>query len=580
MFAVPGWSVSASALTTQVLESSKSALNNSTATPTNNGEDGTTEKSSKKRKRSSGTSKQKDVNRNNLVDLWESVIEGKKKIKKHEKKKQKANEDRESQMVEKLESNDGAEKKHDKKKSKAEKHLQAEKSQNIGDSPVKEQPKTTTDVAKRTIAYDLGTKLDKLKSETEVKEGPEKPQDREEDAELKQKRHKKEKKEKRREKKDALEQSADNSPSSTQATDPTPPKSTPAPKPAPQLTPLQASMRQKLISARFRHLNETLYTKPSAHSLSLFQENPEMFNEYHEGFRRQVEVWPENPVDSYINNIKTRGKIRGPQGGKARDKKVEESLEAEVSPLPRTGGTSIIADLGCGDAALATALQPMTKKLHLKIHSFDLQSPSPLVTKADIANLPLVDGSVDIAILCLALMGTNWIDFIEEAFRILRWKGELWIAEIKSRFGRVGGKGRRVEHSVGNRKKNGPENKQEKRRAEEESNDLVAAVEVDGVEDKGGETDVSAFVEVLRKRGFVLKDGEGGVDLRNKMFVKMCFVKGATPIKGKYVPLPKGIEKFGGDPWTKKPKGKFIDEEEEHVPSEAGVLKPCVYKLR
>jgi len=29
-----------------------------------------------------------------------------------------------------------------------------------------------------------------------------------------------------------------------------------------------------------------------------------------------------------------------------------------------------------------------------------------------------------------------------------------------------------------------------------------------------------------------LKEGEGGVDLRNKMFVKMCFVKGATPVKG------------------------------------------------
>ncbi|PMD20042.1 hypothetical protein NA56DRAFT_749938 [Hyaloscypha hepaticicola] len=580
MFAVPGWSVSASALKTQVAESSKSAPNNTTATPTNNGEDGTTEKLSKKRKRSSGTSKQKDVNRNNLADLWESVIEGKKKIKKHDKKRQKVDEETGAQVGENLESKDGAKKKHDKNKPKAENYLQAEKFQNIGDYSVKEQPKTTNEVAKRMIAHDLGIKLDKTKSEKEVEEEPEKPQDRDENAALKGNSHKKSKKEKKREKEEALEPSADNSPLNTKAADPTPPKPTPAPKPVPQLTPLQASMRQKLISARFRHLNETLYTKPSAHSLSLFQENPEMFDEYHEGFRRQVEVWPENPVDSYINNIKTRGKIRGPQRGKAGDKKVEESHQTEVTPLPRTGGTSIIADLGCGDAALATALQPMTKKLHLKIHSFDLQSPSPLVTKADIANLPLVDGSVDIAIFCLALMGTNWIDFIEEAFRILRWKGELWIAEIKSRFGRVGGKGKRVEHSVGNRKKNGPENKKEKKRAEEERNDLVAAVEVDGVEDKGGETDVSAFVEVLRKRGFVLKDGEGGVDLRNKMFVKMCFVKGATPIKGKCVPLPKGMEKFEGETWTKKPKGKFIDEEEEHVSSEAGVLKPCVYKLR
>ncbi len=572
--------MSASALKTQVAESSKSEPNVSSATPTNNSEDGTTEKSSKKRKRTSGTSKQKDVNRNNLAELWESVIGGKKKIKKHEKKRQKIDEDTGSQVVEKLENKDGAKKKHD-KKSKAENRLQTEESQNIVDSSVIEQAKTATDVAKQMIAHDLGIKLDNTKSEKEVEEEPEKPQDGDDNAALKEKSHKKSKKEKKREKKEALEPSADNSPPNNKAADPTPQKPTPAPKPAPQLTPLQASMRQKLISARFRHLNETLYTKPSGHSLSLFQENPEMFNEYHEGFRRQVEVWPENPVDSYINNIKTRGKIRGPQRRKAGDNKAEESLQAEVTPLPQTGGTSIIADLGCGDAALATALQPMKKKLHLKIHSFDLHSPSPLVTKADIANLPLADGSVDIAIFCLALMGTNWIDFIEEAFRILRWKGELWIAEIKSRFGRVGGKGKRVEHSVGNRKKNGQENKKEKRRAEEESNDLVAAIEVDGVEDKGGETDVSAFVEVLRRRGFLLKDGEGGVDLKNKMFVKMCFVKGATPIKGKCVSLPKGIEKFGGgETWTRKPKGKFIDDEEEHVSSEASVLKPCVYKLR
>lgn len=357
---------------------------------------------------------------------------------------------------------------------------------------------------------------------------------------------------------------------------------TPPTKTAATLTPLQASMRQKLISARFRHLNETLYTKPSAHSLSLFAENPEMFTEYHEGFRRQVEVWPENPVDGYIFSIKARGKIHGRQSGK---KERSEGVEP-LPPLPRTEGTCNIADLGCGDAALSFSLQPVAEKLHLNIHSFDLHSPSPLVTKADIANLPLLDGSIDIAIFCLALMGTNWIDFIEEAFRILRWKGELWIAEIKSRFGRVSGKkGGRVEHSVGNRKR--PVDKNEKKKLDEEVNDKIAAVEVDGVESQAQATDVSAFVEVLHKRGFVLKsDGNGGeagaVDLSNKMFVKMYFVKGTTPIKGKCVPVPKGMEKMGLETWKKRPKGKFIDEErdEDHISSEAGVLKPCVYKLR
>ncbi|CZR62488.1 related to methyltransferase involved in pre-rRNA cleavage [Phialocephala subalpina] len=382
---------------------------------------------------------------------------------------------------------------------------------------------------------------------------------------------------------------------------PQPPAKAPTPpKEASTLTPLQAGMRAKLISARFRHLNQQLYTTPSADSLSLFQSNPEMFTEYHEGFRKQVEVWPENPVDGYISDIITRGKIRGHEHKHQKQKKSQEiptddSQSTNLVPLPRTEGTSTIADLGCGDAALSSALQPHTKKLHLKIHSFDLQSPSPLVTRADIANLPLPSGSVDIAIFCLALMGTNWVDFIEEAFRILRWKGELWISEIKSRFGRVAGAGKNkvVSHSVGNRKKQplGKEGLKFQKRREEETNDAVAVVEVDGVEDRGGETDVSAFVEVLRKRGFVLrgegKEGDNGskaVNLRNKMFVKMWFVKGATPIKGKGVPMPKGGEEFGqggsGETWKKKPKGKFIDEEEKHVSSEAGVLKPCVYKLR
>jgi ribosomal RNA-processing protein 8 len=64
--------------------------------------------------------------------------------------------------------------------------------------------------------------------------------------------------------------------------------------------------------------------------------------------------------------------------------------------------------------------------------------------------------------------------------------------------------------------------------------------------------------------------------------VKMYFVKGTTPIKGKCVPVPKGMEKMGLETWKKKPKGKFIDDErdEEHISGEAGALKPCVYKLR
>lgn len=341
----------------------------------------------------------------------------------------------------------------------------------------------------------------------------------------------------------------------------------------PKLTPLQASMREKLVSARFRHLNETLYTRPSEEAFKLFQESPEMFDEYHEGFRRQVKVWPENPVDSFLRDIRTRAKIRTP--GKGRPN--APPLQLIASCLPRTTGTCTIADLGCGDARLAESLQVDKAKLHLDVKSFDLQSPSPLVTKSDIANIPMEDGSVNVAIFCLALMGTNWLDFVEEAYRLLHWKGELWVAEIKSRFGPVRNKNAPVTHSVGNRRKPSKKEVQAKEAEATGRFEKDLAVEVDGQDDQRRETDVSAFVEALRKRGFVLQgDRREAVDLSNRMFVTMRFIKGAAPTKGK------GVRPDDAGPKKKKMFGRTQDEDadDQGGDSEGVILKPCVYKIR
>jgi ribosomal RNA-processing protein 8 len=226
------------------------------------------------------------------------------------------------------------------------------------------------------------------------------------------------------------------------------------------------------------------------------------------------------------------------------------------------------------------------------VRSFDLQTNgNPHVTAADMANLPLPDNSIDIAIFCLALMGTNWVDFVEEAYRILRWKGELWVAEIKSRFTTPGKRGKRVvDHSVGNRRKGpagilppgaaipGPKSKKAKASAAEEAElaEKDLAIEVDGEEDQRQKTDVSAFVDVLAKRGFVLREGgeSQAIDLSNKMFVKMYFVKGASPVKGKGVEALKSREGQVARPAKKK----FITDEVEM--DESAVLKPCVYKIR
>ncbi|KAL5113370.1 25S rRNA (adenine645-N1)-methyltransferase [Pleosporales sp. CAS-2024a] len=397
------------------------------------------------------------------------------------------------------------------------------------------------------------------------------------------------------------------------------------------LTPLQRSMRSKLASARFRHLNESLYTKPSVESLSLFTEDPSMFEDYHRGFAQQVQVWPSNPIDGYVESILARGKVRNRdpwkeakrKGGKGKPcasaapepepqpESVRVRLTGNSKPLPRNHKhQATIADLGCGTASLAYRLQPYVKDLHLTVHSFDLAKPTgpsaKLVTVADIANLPLPSGSVDVAVFCLALMGTNWLDFIDEAYRILRWRGELWVAEIKSRFGRVEGKNGRVVpiNSIGSLKKQAkqktkskkgqkdrPEEEVEEEGIQDSADEDELAERVDGAEGKKG-TDVSAFVEVLKKRGFVLdalpeKQSEA-VDLSNRMFVKLQFIKSAQAIKGKNAKegaAAKGEGKFQTSRAMKfGSKGNKLhavagDEEQGHD-KDMKVLKPCLYKIR
>ena len=578
MFAVPGWAVSADGLKSETNKALAPAPAAAAAAGQQN--EPSNDNKSKKRKRPSMPS---NVTSENMADLWERVIEGKsgKKPKtdkgfgsKDSKEKKQNGHVKEQQSVaqdKEVEKSDGAPQ-NAKKKSKKDKKKDKQASESQGDE---------------------GEAQKEAKSHTKKEQG-------------------------------------------TVATAPAAPAAAP---PAPKLTPMQAAMREKLISARFRYLNETLYTRPSAEAFQLFEESPEMFREYHEGFRRQVDVWPENPVDGYIAEIQLRGRQRTPAPSKHRqhhhqqpqknnndddDDNSNSNSNSGVSPLPRTGGTCTIADLGCGDAKLGAALAASRglKKLRLEVHSYDLHSTSPHVTRADIADLPRADGSVDVAVFCLALMGTNWLDFVEEAYRVLRWKGELWVAEIKSRFSgsgsgsgsagtkkNAGGGGNNnnnnnnngvVSHSVGNRRKAGAVaaagKKGGKKNGDDEGgadHEMDLAVEVDGAEDRRGETDVSGFVEALRRRGFVL---QGEPDLRNRMFVRMRFMKAAPATVGKCaVPVAAAAaaaavttrDRRDRHPMSLAQKRnslkKFLDagtEEDQVKADEKGILKPCVYKIR
>nr|XP_006628334.1 PREDICTED: ribosomal RNA-processing protein 8 [Lepisosteus oculatus]XP_015197289.1 PREDICTED: ribosomal RNA-processing protein 8 [Lepisosteus oculatus] len=163
---------------------------------------------------------------------------------------------------------------------------------------------------------------------------------------------------------------------------------------------LRARMEQRLESARFRYINEQLYTSTSQEAYRMFQQDRQAFNIYHQGFKAQVERWPNNPVDSIISYIRNKP------------------------------SSMVVADFGCGDCKIAHSVKN-------KVHSFDLLPISDLVTVCDMAHVPLPDGSVDIAIFCLSLMGTNIGDFVVEANRVLVKSGILMIAEVASRFENV-----------------------------------------------------------------------------------------------------------------------------------------------
>lgn len=69
--------------------------------------------------------------------------------------------------------------------------------------------------------------------------------------------------------------------------------------------------------------------------------------------------------------------------------------------------------------------------------SFDLVGLKPFIIETDISNIPMDDCSCDVAIFSLSLMGINYLDYLGEAFRVLKKNGHLIIAEVKSRMNTI-----------------------------------------------------------------------------------------------------------------------------------------------
>eukprot|EP00956_Cyclotella_meneghiniana_P023970 scaffold47634_cov32-Cyclotella_meneghiniana.AAC.3 len=271
------------------------------------------------------------------------------------------------------------------------------------------------------------------------------------------------------------------------------------PKPKPMMSTLQKSFLARLTSSRFRELNEQLYTKPSSHSYAQFTANPDLFTQYHTGFRRQVEDWPVNPVDVIYKKILS-----------GYTKSIKEKKKNNDD------GKIVVADFGCGDAKLAERLNAQKtdassgKQCPFTVHSFDLVSGgNPLVTPADMTNVPLSDESVDVGVYCLALMGTNVADFVREGWRVLKFGGVLRVAEVRSRF------------EASNNVKGGGDGKKRYGGNKHKSDNGEGDDDDDGTSSSNPLMILDDFKSLMDRCGFRCTH----VDQSNKMFLFMDFVK-------------------------------------------------------
>jgi hypothetical protein len=148
----------------------------------------------------------------------------------------------------------------------------------------------------------------------------------------------------------------------------------------------------------FSRMNNRWYASASEATHARLASNPEEWAHYHTMYRQIRESWPVVPYKEEIRWLSER-----------------EGL--------------VIGDFGCGEALVAEAV----KDRH-RVHSFDHVAVGDSVVACDIAHVPLKDGTLDVAIFCLSLMGANFTDYVREAHRCLCLDGWLHIWEPASYF--------------------------------------------------------------------------------------------------------------------------------------------------
>lgn len=163
--------------------------------------------------------------------------------------------------------------------------------------------------------------------------------------------------------------------------------------------PLPPDLRQKVLLRHgdFTILNHRWNTSRSMTTHDRIQHDPSEWYLYHTLYREAREGWPEQPFERIAERIRVRPDW-------------------------------VVVDFGCGECLLKHALS------NNHVVGIDYVAWDEQVVACDMASTPLEDATFDVAVFSLSLMGTNWADYLKEAYRLLKPYGHLFIAEPQKKW--------------------------------------------------------------------------------------------------------------------------------------------------
>ena len=145
----------------------------------------------------------------------------------------------------------------------------------------------------------------------------------------------------------------------------------------------------------FSEMNKSWSTTRSENTFKRLKNNEKEWFYYHDMYKKRREDWDEIPYLEIAKKIKERPEW-------------------------------IVADMGCGENLLS-------KEVTNKVHAFDYVAIDKGVTACDMSSIPLQDNEIDAIVFCLSLMGSNYLDYIIEAFRVVKPYGNIFICEPKKK---------------------------------------------------------------------------------------------------------------------------------------------------